>query len=652
MRRRDSVCTISRQILRNNDIRASVGGESLRDYEDNKDRDGATATRSGIELRRASFRTLTEALDYAAQGRTGFNFYDGRGELACALPYSELREKALRLAHRLQALGRGSRVALVAHTHPDFAVMFFACQYAALVPVPLAAAIHLGGRSAYIRHLRELIRDCGAAAAFAPADFIGMLREAATELPVERVGTMEDFMSLPALEELPAPPRVDELAYLQYTSGSTRFPRGTMITQAAAMANLEGIFNHGFEIAADDRFCSWLPFYHDMGLVGIVLGCVATQRSADYLPTRDFAMRPRLWLKLISQNRSTISFSPPFGYALAARRVRLKDAEGLDLSCWRIAGVGAELIHTQWLMRFAETLTPARFDPRAFLPCYGMAECALAVSFVPVGGGVHVDFVDSDRLARHNDAESVPAGGHLARKRSGFVNCGKPLPGYEVEVRDERGQPLSDRRCGRIHLRGESVMSGYFGNPEASREVLSEDGWLDTGDLGYRVDGSLYLTGRAKDLLIINGRNVWPQDIEHLAEQQPELRATDTSAFSIPGGDGSEAAVLVVQCRETDADALASLADRLRQAIYAELGIECLIDVVAPHTLPRTSSGKLSRSSTRKQFLERHAVERASDLPWARRGFATQRSAGGPAALPSSAPSVFEQAQSLGASAS
>jgi fatty-acyl-CoA synthase len=596
----------------------------LREIEGHKQKNEATATLSGIALRRASFRTLTEALDYAAQGRTGFNFYDGRGELACVLPYSELRSRALELARRLQAFGRGSRVALVAHTHPDFAVMFFACQYAALVPVPLAAAIHLGGRAAYIRHLRELVRDCGAVAAFAPADFTGMLHEAAGDLGLQRVGTLDDFMTLPAVDALPEPPAVHELAYLQYTSGSTRFPRGTMITQSAAMANLEGIFNHGFEIQVEDRFCSWLPFYHDMGLVGIVLGCVATQRSVDYLATRDFAMRPRLWLKLISQNRGTISFSPPFGYALAARRVRAKDAEGLDLSSWRIAGVGAEMIHPEWLTNFAQALAPARFDQRAFLPCYGMAEVALAVSFAPVAGGFSIDFVDSERLARHNEALAA-LDDHPERKRSGFVNCGRPLPGYEFEVRDSAGNRLPDRHCGRIYLRGESIMAGYFGNPEATREVLSEDGWLNTGDLGYCVDGSLYLTGRAKDLLIINGRNIWPQDIEHLAEQQPELRATDTSAFSIPSGEGSEAAVLVVQCREMDPASLASLAERLREAVAAEIGIDCLVDVVPPHTLPRTSSGKLSRSSTRKQFLDRHGVERAADLPWARTGFAAYR---------------------------
>ena len=168
-------------------------------------------------------------------------------------------------------------------------------------------------------------------------------------------------MALDAADELPPPPSSDELAYLQYTSGSTRFPRGTMITQAAVMANLKAIFNHGFRLTDDDRFCSWLPYYHDMGLVGIVLGCVATQRSVDYLPTRDFAMRPRLWLTLISRNRCTVSFSPPFGYTLCARRLRPGDAEALDLSAWRVAGVGAEMIHPESLDRFAEILAPAGF---------------------------------------------------------------------------------------------------------------------------------------------------------------------------------------------------------------------------------------------------------------------------------------------------
>ncbi len=559
-------------------------------------------------LRRAEFSTLTEALDYAAAGQTGFNYYNGRGELTTVLPYGELRERARILARRLQGLGRGARVALVAHTHPDFAVMFYACQYAAVVPVPLPAAIHLGGHEAYVRHLRQMVLDCRASAAFAPAEFIELLREAASDLQVQITGTLDDFSALEDRGDLPEPPQPHELAYMQYTSGSTRFPRGTMITQASALHNLEAIFNHGFRLTQDDRFCSWLPYYHDMGLVGIVLGCVATQRSCDFMGSREFAMRPRLWLKLMSQNRATISFSPPFGYALAARRITARDTEALDLSAWRVAGVGAEMIHPDWLDAFAAALAPAGFKPTAFLPCYGMAECALAVSFAPVGGGMQIDYIDGELLSETGEALPLEEGASTRRK--GFINCGAPLPGFEVEVRDDDGRVLPERQVGRVFLRSPSVMVGYYNSPDTTAEVLSADGWLNTGDLGYRVDGSLYLTGRAKDLLIINGRNIWPQDLENLAEQQPEVRPTDASAFSVAGSDGTEVAVLVVQCREQDPKSQAELADRLHEAISVEFGIRCMIELVPPHTLPRTSSGKLSRSVTRKEFLERHDDER------------------------------------------
>lgn len=573
----------------------------------------STPTASGIPLRRAQFATLAAALDYAAAGNTGFNYYDGRGDLTATLPYRELREQARALARRLQSLSRGSRIALVAHTHPEFAVMFYACQYAGLVPVPLPAAIHLGGRDAYVQHLRQMMLDCEAAAAFAPAEFLDLLRQATADLTLKVSGTLADFMALEDLGELPAPPKPDELAYLQYTSGSTRFPRGTMITQAAVMHNLEAIFTHGFAVTADDRFCSWLPYYHDMGLVGIVLGCVASQRSVDFLGSREFAMRPRLWLKLMSQNRSTISFSPPFGYALSARRLRPSDTASLDLSAWRVAGVGAEMIHPEWLSAFATALAPTGFQPSAFLPCYGMAECALAVSFSPLTAGPQVDFVDGEHLS-HTGA-ALPLADGASSRRKGFVNCGVPLPGFEVKVRDVNGTVLPERHVGHIHLRSPSVMSGYFGNPEATRSVLSADGWLNTGDLGYVANGSLYITGRAKDLLIINGRNIWPQDLESLAELQPEVRPTDASAFSVPGSDGTELAVLVVHCRELEQGALTSLADRLHEAIAAEFGIRCLIELVPPHTLPRTSSGKLSRSIARKEFLERHSEEHLKETP-------------------------------------
>ena len=575
-----------------------------------------TPTDNSLPLKTSGYRSLAEALDYASRGTTGCNFYNGRGDLTRVMPYSELRLRATELAHRLHGMGlaRGSRVALVADTHPDFLILFFACQYAALIPVPLPAAVHLGGREAFVAHLRAMLLDCQAQAAFAPESFAGFLNEAAAGLELKVSGPLDAFSALPPAETLPAPVQPDELAYLQYTSGSTRFPRGTMITQSAVLDNLAGILQFGVQIRRGDRFMSWLPYYHDMGLVGLILGPVVSQLSVDYLGTREFAMRPRLWLNLMSRNRSTISFSPPFGYALCARRLRSSDVEKFDLEAWRVAGVGAEMIRAPWLHRFATALAPAGFSESAFLPCYGMAECSLAVSFSPLGQGLETDCLDAELLAKERVAKPI-FNLHEQTRVSEFVNCGRPLPGYEVEIRKAGGALAAERECGIIFLRGKSVMSGYANNPEASAAALSPDGWLNTGDVGYRAGDSLFITGRAKDLLIINGRNIWPQDLEYLAEQQPEVRPEDASAFSIPGEDGSEVAVLVVQCREQNALRQADLVERLKHRIQSEFGIACLIELVPLHTLPRTSSGKLSRSGARLDFLKRNHLEDRPILP-------------------------------------
>ena len=575
-----------------------------------------TPTNNSLPLKTSGYRSLAEALDYAAKGTTGCNFHDGRGKLTTAMTYTELRERATGVALRLAGLDlpRGSRVALVADTQPDFHVMFFACQYAGLVPVPMPAAVHLGGRDAYIEHLRALLEDCCAAAAYASSDFVGFLDAAVDGLDLAVSGTIEAFEALEAADKLPEPPSEDELAYLQYTSGSTRFPRGTMITQKAVLTNLAGILQYGVQIRRGDRYVSWLPFYHDMGLVGLILGPVVSQLSVDYLGTRSFAMRPRLWLELMSRNQATISYSPPFGFALCARRLRSSDVDRYDLSAWRVAGVGAEMIRAGWLRQFAEALAPCNFSESSFLPCYGMAECSLAVSFAPLAQGLEIDRLNADVLAHSRRAEPVDDDTDGIRITE-FVNCGRPLPDFEVEIRDPRGRALEERQCGTIFLRGPSVMSGYANNPEATRESLCEDNWLNTGDIGYRAGDSLFITGRAKDLLIINGRNIWPQDLEYLAEQQPEVRAEDASAFAIPAEDGTEVAVLVVQCREQDPFRQARLVERLKQKIQSEFGIACLIELVPLHTLPRTSSGKLSRSGTRLDFLKRNDLEDAQVLP-------------------------------------
>jgi fatty-acyl-CoA synthase len=270
-------------------------------------------------------------------------------------------------------------------------------------------------------------------------------------------------------------------------------------------------------------------------------------------------------------------------------------------------------------------LAPSGFNPNAFTACYGMAECSLAVSFSPLDLGIQLDWVDPERLAEEQTADPVAPNCHWRTAKSkSFVKCGFPLPGFEVEVRNPEGQSMPERHVGTLYVRGPSIMSGYFGEEALTAEVLSADGWLNTGDLAYMADGSVVITGRQKDLIIINGRNIWPQDLEYIAESQPEVRTGDASAFSVTAADGDDKAVLVLECRESRHTQRMELANRIQALIRQDLGIDCFIELVPRNTLPRTTSGKLSRSGAKKDFLQRVAEGKteqpgASEAYWSMR---------------------------------
>jgi len=569
----------------------------------------ATQTTHDLPFRPADFATLTDALDYAAQGETGSNFYTGRGAIYASITYRELREQSLVLAHQLLGLGaqKGDRVALVAETNPDFIRFFYACQYAGLIPVALPASVKVGAHQAYVAQLKRLLEASDAAIGVASEGYLPFLQEASEDLSMRMVDMPEAFYALPADEQPLHEAQPDDISYIQYTSGSTRFPRGVVIKHETALANLQAIIAHGLQMDGEDRMMSWLPFYHDMGLVGFVLVPMAAQVSIDYLDTREFALRPRQWLTLMTKTRATISFAPSFGYELCARRVRGSDVENYDLSNWRVAGIGAEMIRPQTLEYFAEMMEPAGFDSRAFLACYGMAECTLGVSFSPLWTGFTTHHIDADQLSDHHRAVVLDENDTQGRGRH-FVNCGVPLPNFEVEIRDD-GKVLEDWQSGVIYLRGPSVMSGYYNLPEETSHALCEDGWLNTGDIGYLVDGVLTITGRKKDLIIIHGRNIWPQDLEHVAETQPEVRSGDAVAFSAPDADGEEMCVLMVQCRERDAQKREALVRRLTALVRLEMSLDCYVQLVPNRSLPRTSSGKLSRAKARLDFINAHNME-------------------------------------------
>ena len=556
-------------------------------------------TSPGLPYRAADFETLWQALDYAAQGDAGYNFFSAKGDLQSILTYRELRERARDFAQRLVALGldRGERVILVADTDPDFMIAFMGCQYAGVLPVPVAIPTSLGGKEAYIAHLRHQIEGCGAMAALAPETLNGLLQEAVAGLSLKLAGTPADFWNIPPSHADLRPGEPGSLSYLQYSSGSTRFPKGIEITQRVFMANARAIAIDGLRVVVGDRATSWLPLYHDMGLVGFMLCPLTTQVSVDYIATRDFARRSLTWLQLISTYRGTLSYSPSFGYDLCVKRMR-DDSPKFDLSSWRAAGIGGDMVQHETLQRFVGAFAPHGFRETAFVPSYGMAETTLAMSFAPLDEVYRVDYIDREALAQSNRA--VPA--EPGPKSRGFVACGRALIGHQFEIRDPVGGICAERQVGRIFFRGPSVTTGYFGQPELTREALSQDGWLDTGDLGYLLDDQIIITGRAKDLIIIAGRNIWPQDLEWAAEELPELRRGDVAAFSVENGE-SEAVILLVQCRLTDADARDKLTKDIAALLQKSSGVEAHIVLVPPHGLPQTSSGKLSRAKAKANYL-------------------------------------------------
>ena len=558
-----------------------------------------TATEDTLVRRFSDFSTVGEALDYAARGQRGLNFHDARGTLLRPYLYTELREDSLANAHRLLAHGikPGDRVALIAETVPEFAALFFGCIYAGAWPVPLPLPTSFGGRDSYVDQLTVQMKSADPVALFHPLEIAEMAQAAAIQSGVEALD-WESFGARDVAASELAQPNSDDIAYLQYSSGSTRFPHGVAVTHGALLNNLAA---HSIEmkVIETDRCVSWLPWYHDMGLVGCLLSPVANQVSADYLKTEHFARRPLAWLDLISRNKgTTLSYSPTFGYDICARRVSSQfDAkERFDLSRWRVAGNGADMIRPDVMQSFVDAYADAGFDASAFLPSYGLAEATLAVSIMPPGEGIQVELVEETDLSGEPTAADMP------KRYRAIVNCGKPVRDMAVEIRMEDGSLCAERAIGKVWASGPSIMHSYF-RDEVSTAACLKNGWLDTGDMGYLSNGYLYIVGRAKDMIIINGKNHWPQDIEWAVEQLPGFKSGDIAAFAITATNGEETPAVLVHCRTTDPKERAKLHAAICERVRSITGMNCVVELVPPKTLPRTSSGKLSRAKARNLYL-------------------------------------------------
>jgi fatty-acyl-CoA synthase len=530
--------------------------------------------------------------------------------------YPDLWAEASRRGAALRALGldKGDRVALVLPEPDEFVLSFVGALTAGIVAVPMYPPATLAKLGAYGDTVRHVLAASGARALVTNDTLKPLIAEHLLEgegsgarLVLERELAAVD----PSSRDL-ALPRVDpsDLAFLQFTSGSTSRPKGVMVTHENLSVNAHAIMFDGLRSTPEDRGVSWLPLYHDMGLIGFVIAPVYALVQVMFLPTLSFIRRPSLWLDAIHRFRGSITFAPNFAFALATRAVTESQAAAWDLSCMRALGCGAEPIQADVLRAFLARFAKQGLKPESILPSYGMAEATLAMTFHDLGKPLVTDVIGLDAM---RDAKALPA-----KEGSGsleLVSCGRPFPGHELAVVGPGGTPLGEREVGEIWLRGPSVTRGYFGDEEATRETFGEgDGWLRTGDLGYRAEGELYICGRSKDLIILNGKNYYPQDIERVASNVDGIRDGQCVAFSRIDASGAEQAVLVAESRRTG-EAQKQLIDAVTAAVRQELGLMLSeVVLIKRGSLPKTSSGKVRRRET-KQRLERGGLELVGDEP-------------------------------------
>jgi acyl-CoA synthetase (AMP-forming)/AMP-acid ligase II len=549
----------------------------------------------GARQPRARHATLNEALERAAvSGRRGLTFVSA-DETETALGWDEVLARAARVAGALRNLGvrQGERVALVLPTGPDFMDAFFGALLAGAVPVPLYPPVRLGRLDEYHVTTARMLRLSGAVVLLSDGRVGRLLGEA-----VRRAGPHLGLRSVAALREADAVPVTrpadpGSLALVQFSSGSTVDPKPVALSHRAVLAQTDALRALMPDDTPEDPQLgvSWLPLYHDMGLIGCLLSAVTYPGPLVLLGPEAFLGRPALWLRALSRHRGTMSVAPSFAYAVCARRVKDVEMEGTDLSRWRLALNGAEQVSIDAARRFSDRFSRWGFRPSALTPVYGLAEAALAVTFAPPRAPLRTVPVDPVALARE---------GRVLPGTRTLVSVGIPVPGVSVEVRSESGAVEPEGVVGRIYARGPSVMEEYLGQPEATRAVL-DGGWLDTGDLGFVQDGELVVCGRVKDVVVLRGANHAPQEFEDALDGVSGVRTGCAVAlgFVPAGGDGEELLLLV----ESTAGERPDLVDRIRAAVAERTGVRPhTVQLLRPGTLPRTSSGKLRRSEALRRW--------------------------------------------------
>jgi len=562
-------------------------------------------------------RSVTQAIEDASKSTTtGFRFIHEDKEAEPFFSHAGIERASARFGGALQSLGlkKGDRVALILPDNTDFVFAFLGAIRAGIVPVPIYPPTGLGKLSGYLENTLHIVAKSGAKVLVTSPDIRRILGTVQSHAPaLERVADVEGLKAL--REELkPVKIDLDDVCFLQFTSGSTSRPKGVTLTHRNLAANIHAIMDLGLRGSSADVGVSWLPLYHDMGLIGFVMSALYYVNSVTFLPPLLFLKRPARWLEQISRQRGTVSFGPNFAYALCVKRIKDADIEGLDLSSWRVAGCGAEPIRAENLHAFSEKFAKVGFDGKAFVSCYGMAESTLAISFSKLGAGVVVDKVDGDALWSERKASALPEGD---ARVAPIVQCGHAFEDHQIGVfADDDGdsaRPLPERSVGELRLKGPSVMRGYWADDELTEQVFA-GGWLRTGDIGYLADGNVHICGRSKEVIIVNGRNYYPQDLEWEASRVDGVRKGNSIAFGTmkPTMD-RERVVIVFETSVAEGPARDKLKTDVRKAVQQGIGLT--VDDVVPvdaGVLPKTSSGKLQRAKTRELYEAGELLARTS----------------------------------------
>ena len=577
----------------------------------------------------ANARTIAQAIEDAAKTAPtrGFRFVPESGvpgtrgvteTSEASFSFTAIERASARYGGALQALGlrKGDRVALILPANEDFVLCFFGAIAAGIIPVPIYPPLGPGQLQTYLDNTRHIVEKSGARALITPAKIKRLLGTVQSACPaLEQVVAVEAIRE--SMEVLrPEKITLDDIAFLQFTSGSTSRPKGVSLTHANLAANLACIMEEGLSAREGDVGVSWLPLYHDMGLIGFVIAPLYYRVPTVFLSPLLFLKRPITWFQTITRHKGTISYAPNFAYALCLKRIREKDLEGIDLSSWRVAGCGAEPIRPETLETFASTYGGVGFRKSAFVPSYGMAESSLAIAFSPVDQGPKVLALDGPTLWSEGVvklADDIPPRSGLDTPDTvvRLVSCGRAFPEHQIRIFDTEDptseHPLEDRKVGEIRISGPSVMHGYWEDVERTREAFAGP-FLRTGDLGFLHEGELFICGRIKEVVIVNGRNYYPQDMEWEASQVPGVRKGSVIAFGSRHPSGIEAdrerVVIAFEMQDAHDMVLTQKASKeIRKAVQDGLGLT-LDDVVAlpPGTLPKTSSGKLQRAKTRTLY--------------------------------------------------